>query len=114
MFPTFSSRWHDLFAYAQAKTELNLHGWFVRPYVSLRFVGDTRGAVAPGAGFSPQYLSEGAVILGLGLATRTWHGATGWFEAGEELRYRTTPAAPSRSHPIIAAVCRMQKASATC
>jgi tetratricopeptide (TPR) repeat protein len=99
VFPTFSTRWHDLFAYAQAKTELNLHGWFVHPYLSLRFVGDTQGAIAPGVGFAPQYLSEGAAILGLGIATRTWHGATGWFEAGEEVRYRTTPADPSRGSP---------------
>ncbi len=99
VFPTFSTRWHDLFAYAQAKTELNLHGWFIRPYATLRFVGDTQGAIAPGVGFAPQYLSEGAAILGLGLATRTWHGATGWFEAGEEVRYRTTPADPSRGSP---------------
>ena len=34
VFPTFSTRWHDLFAYAQAKTELNLHGWFVHPYLT--------------------------------------------------------------------------------
>jgi len=99
IFPTFSTRWHDLFAYAQAKTELNLHGWFARPYVTLRFVGDTKGAVAPSVGFAPQYLSEGAAILGLGIATRTWRGATGWFEAGEEIRYRTTPADPSRGSP---------------
>ena len=99
IFPTFSTRWHDLFAYAQAKTELNLHGWFVRPYVTLRFVGDTQGAIAPGVGFAPQYLSEGAAILGLGMATRTWRGAMGWFEAGEEVRYRTTPADPSRGSP---------------
>jgi len=99
IFPTFSTRWHDLFAYAQAKTELNLHGWFARPYVTLRCVGDTKGAVAPSVGFAPQYLSEGAAILGLGIATRTWRGATGWFEAGEEIRYRTTPADPSRGSP---------------
>ena len=99
VFPTFSTRWHDLFAYAQAKTELNIHGWFVHPYVTLRFVGDTQGAIAPGVGFAPQYLSEGAAILGLGMATRTWHGATGWFEAGEELRYRTTPSDPSLGSP---------------
>ncbi len=99
VFPTFSSRWHDLFAYAQAKTELNLAGSPVRPYVSLRFVGDTRGAVQPGSGFAPQYLSEGAAIAALGMATRTWHGATGWFEAGEQLRYRPTPGDPSRMTP---------------
>ena len=46
VFPTFSTRWHDLFAYAQAKTDLNLHGWFAHPYLTLRFVGDTKGAVS--------------------------------------------------------------------
>ncbi|MDP8988908.1 MAG: tetratricopeptide repeat protein [Acidobacteriota bacterium] len=99
VFPTFSTRWHDLFAYAQAKTEWNLQGWFVHPYATLRFVGDTQGAIAPGVGFAPQYLSEGAAILGLGMATRTWHGATGWLEAGEEVRYRTTSTDPSRASP---------------
>src|ERR1017187_6635129 len=44
LFPIFSTRWHDLFAYSQVKTEINL-GIPVRPYVSMRFVGDTRGAV---------------------------------------------------------------------
>jgi len=99
VFPTFSSRWHDLFAYAQAKTELNQAGWPVRPYASLRFVGDTHGAVGPGMGFAPQYLSEGAAIAAIGVTTRTWRGATAWFEAGEELRYRSTPSDPSRASP---------------
>jgi Tfp pilus assembly protein PilF len=98
-FPMFSTRWHDLFAYAQAKTELNLPGWLVRPYVSLRFVGDTHGAVEPGVGFAPQYLSENAVIAAFGMATRTWHGATGWFEAGEQLRYRPTASDHSLMSP---------------
>jgi hypothetical protein len=99
VFPTFSSRWHDLFAYAQTKTELNRPDWLVRPYVSLRFVGDTHGAVEPGIGFAPQYLSENAVIAALGVATRTWHGATGWLEAGEQFRYRPTSNDPSRMSP---------------
>jgi hypothetical protein len=99
MFPTFSTRWHDLFAYAQAKTELNLTSWLLRPYVSMRFVGDTHGATEPGLGFAPQYLSEGAAIAALGVATRTWRGATGWFEAGEELRYRSTPSDHSWATP---------------
>jgi hypothetical protein len=99
VFPTFSTRWRDLFAYAQAKTELNLTGWPVHPYVSLRFVGDTHGAVEPGMGLAPQYLSEGAAIAALGVATRTWHGATAWFEAGEQLRYRPTASDPSRMSP---------------
>ena len=99
VFPTFSSRWHDLFGYAQAKTELNRPRWLARPYVSLRFVGDSHGAVEPGIGYAPQYLSENAVIAALGLATRTWHGATGWMEAGEQLRYRPTPTDPSFMSP---------------
>jgi hypothetical protein len=33
------------------------------------------------------------------VTTRTWRGATGWFEAGEELRYRSTPSDPSRASP---------------
>jgi len=99
VFPMFSTRWHDLFAYAQAKTELNLPGWPVHPYVSLRFVGDTHGAVEPGIGFAPQYLSENAAIAAFGLATRTWHGTTAWFEAGEQLRYRPTASDHSLMSP---------------
>lgn len=87
-FPTFSTRWHDLFAYAQLKTELRIPKWWVRPYVSLRFVGDTQGAVSPGLGWAPQYLSENAAIVGAGLATQAWRGLTLWFEAGEQIRYR--------------------------
>jgi hypothetical protein len=78
-FPTFSTRWHDLFAYAQVKTELRLSKWWVRPYVSLRFVGGTQGAVSPGLGWAPQYLSENAAIVGAGVATQAWRGLTLWF-----------------------------------
>ena len=85
-FPMFSTRWHDVFAYAQAKTELRLPHWFVRPYVSARLIADTRGAVEL-AGLGPQSLSERSVILGAGVATAAWRGMTGWFEAGEALRY---------------------------
>jgi tetratricopeptide (TPR) repeat protein len=95
VFPMFSTRWHDAFAYAQAKTELRVPNWFVRPYVSVRLIADTRGAVGV-AGIGPQYLSERSVILGAGLATATWQGMTGWFEAGEALRYTPAPRDPSR------------------
>jgi Tfp pilus assembly protein PilF len=88
VFPTFSTRWHDLFAYAQAKTELRMPGWWVKPYASVRFVGDTQGAVSPGSGWAPQYLSENAAILAVGAATPAWHGLTFWFEAGEQMHYR--------------------------
>ena len=98
IYPMFSTRWHDVFAYSQVKTELRLPHWFLRPYVSARFIGDTRGAVNV-ADLGPQYLSERSVILALGLSTATWHGATGWFEAGESLRYAPTPTDPGRVVP---------------
>ncbi len=90
-YPMFSSRWHDVFSYAQSKTELRLTGVPLRPYFSVRFIGDLRGAVPLGAGLGPQFLSERSVILAAGLATLPWHGLTGWFEAGEALRYRGGP-----------------------
>jgi len=89
IFPMFSSRWSDLFAYAQIKTELHLK-FPVHPYVSLRFIGDTRGTTGPeGAGLLPQYLSESALIPALGLATAPWHGMVGWGEAGLAVGYRS-------------------------
>jgi hypothetical protein len=98
VFPTFSTRWHDLFDYAQVKTELRLPGWFVHPYVSARFIGDTRGSVFV-ANLGPEYLSERAVILAAGAATNTWRGMTGWFEAGESLRYAPADTEPGRMVP---------------
>ena len=96
MFPTFSSRWHDVFTYAQTRTELRVPGWWLKPYASVRFVGDTQGAVSPGSGLAPQYLSEGAATVGAGLATPAWRGITGWFEAGTQIRYRgATSSAPN-------------------
>ena len=87
MFPTISTRWRDTFVYAQAKTELRLD-FPVHPYLSLRFIGDARGAVRLGANISPQNLSESSVIVGAGLASTPWRGLMAWFEAGEALRYR--------------------------
>jgi len=90
MFPTISTRWRDTFVYAQAKTEL--HWAFpIRPYFSLRLIGDARGAVRMGANISPQNLSERSVIAGLGLATPVYRGLMAWFEAGEALGANATP-----------------------
>jgi tetratricopeptide (TPR) repeat protein len=83
-YPLFSSRWTDLFGYGQIKTELNLKKSPVRPYVSLRFVGDARQKTG---GLYPQSLSESAFILGVGAATRSWRGAMAWFEAGTMVGY---------------------------
>jgi hypothetical protein len=83
LFPLFSTRWHDLFSYGQVKTELRT-GTFIRPYISTRFVGDTR--VTIGAA-SPQYLSESSFIVGVGVSTVPWRGITGWAEAGSAISY---------------------------
>ena len=97
--PTFSTRWHDLFAYAQVKTELRrLPHWWLHPYASVRFIGDSEGAVNV-ANLGPELLSERSVILGLGVATNSWRGANAWFEAGESLRYSVTPGDEGRVVP---------------
>lgn len=85
-FPMISTRWRDTFAYAQAKTELRLPG--IRPYLSLRFIGDVRGPIRSLVGLGPQYLSERSVIVAAGLALPTWKGATVWFEAGRAVSYQ--------------------------
>jgi Tfp pilus assembly protein PilF len=97
-FPIYSSRWQDLFGYAQAKTEVRLRRMpFLHPYVSMRLLGDVRGEV--NAAFGPEYLSERSIIFAGGLATQSWHGATGWFEAGEALIYDETPTERRRWMP---------------
>lgn len=85
IFPIFSSRWKDAFGYGQVKTELKLGRLPFRPYVSMRFIGDVKETV--NTSFGPQYLSETSVIFGVGVATIPFHGATGWFEAGEAVKY---------------------------
>jgi Flp pilus assembly protein TadD len=88
IFPFFSTRWHDLFGYGQIKTELKLGRLPIRPYLSVRFVGDTRQTIGSTLGNPyPQYLSEDSFIFGAGLATLPWRGITGWFEAGEAVKY---------------------------
>lgn len=88
MFPMVSTRWQNTFMYSQAKAELRFASVPIRPYASIRFIGDMRGRVQPIAGLAPQYLSEQSVILGVGAATSSWRGATLWFEAGSALHYR--------------------------
>jgi hypothetical protein len=85
IFPFYSSRWKDVFTYGQVKTDFRVRKLPFRPYLSMRFVGDTRQTL-PG-GVTPQYLSESSVIIGAGLATKQWHGAMAWGEAGESVSY---------------------------
>jgi Flp pilus assembly protein TadD len=91
IYPFYSSRWHDAFGYGQVKTELKLGSLPVRPYISMRFIGDARettGSTLSNA--APQYLSESSFIFGIGLASVPWRGVTGWFEAGEAVKYLAT------------------------
>jgi Flp pilus assembly protein TadD len=85
IYPIFSTRWHDFFAYAQVKTELRTKTR-LRPYLSVRFDGDTR--VTVGA-VSPQYLSASSFIVAAGVRALPWHGASEWFEAGSSMSYAT-------------------------
>ncbi|MEO8592658.1 MAG: tetratricopeptide repeat protein [Candidatus Solibacter sp.] len=98
-FPMYSSRWHDLFAYSQVKVAVNL-GLAVQPYVSLRFVGDTRQTLGA---INPMYLSENSFIFALGAATRPWHGVTAWGEAGGSVSYLKGNLAPDYRGGVSAA-----------
>jgi hypothetical protein len=85
IYPIYSTRWHDFFSYAQVKTELR-NKTRLQPYLSVRFVGDTR--VTVGA-VSPQYLSESSFIVAGGVRVLPWRGAGAWFEAGSAMSYAT-------------------------
>jgi Tfp pilus assembly protein PilF len=84
IYPLYSSRWSDLFGYGQMKTELRVKKLPIHPYLSVRYVGDVRRVSAD---ITPQSLSESAFVVGAGVATQQWHGAVGWFEAGEAFSY---------------------------
>ncbi len=91
MYPLYSSRWSDLFGYGQVKAEFRIGKLPFRPYASVRFVGDARENTG---GVEPQNLSESSFIVAAGIASRQWHGAMGWFEAGSTISYLT--GTPSR------------------
>jgi tetratricopeptide (TPR) repeat protein len=87
-FPIYSSRWKDTFGYGQVKERLPFFSSSpVQFYASMRFIGDTRETLPGATGVNPTYLSESAVIAGLGASTRTWHHLLAWAEAGESISY---------------------------
>ena len=88
--PFYSSRWKDLFSYGQVKTEIRLGRLPLRPYLSTRFIGDTRRITSEAM---PQYLSESSFLLALGLAASPWRGLTLWGEAGTAASYLRRPGA---------------------
>ncbi len=82
-YPMYSSRWRDLFGWAQYKTEFRPERR-VYPYLTARFAGDVRRTTGRSAG---SYLSESAIVPGVGLTTRPAHGVRLWVEAGMALQY---------------------------
>ena len=94
MYPMYSSRWNDLFSWAQYKTEL-YPSRTIYPYVSTRFAGDARRtALIPNASLTPAWLSESAIILAAGVSTRSFHGIRAWGEAGYGFSYLKQGDAP--------------------
>lgn len=90
-FPSYSSRWRDVFSYGQIKVDRKLGRLPLRSYLSTRFIGDTRQMTSEAR---PQYLSESSFILGVGLASESWHGLTFWAEAGSAVPYVYRPDMP--------------------
>jgi len=87
-FPIYSTRWKDTFGYGQVKERLPFFSSSpVQFYASMRFIGDTRETIPGASPVNPTYLSESAVIAGLGAATRSWHHLLAWAEAGESISY---------------------------
>jgi len=96
LLPFYSSRWKDVFSYGQVKTEFRAGTLPLRPYLSMRFIGDTRGEVRQPF---PQYLSEKSFILGAGLRTPAYKGWMGWAEAGQAVSYHRQAGQSSRTQP---------------
>jgi Tfp pilus assembly protein PilF len=80
VFPILSTRWKDVFGYAQVKAEIR-SGLPLIPYVSIRLDGDSRSNAAP------LLYSETSLILAAGVRTPPWHGIVGWFEVGNGANY---------------------------
>jgi hypothetical protein len=94
--PFYSSRWKNTFTYGQVKADLRLGQLPFRPYITTRFVGDTKGTIEQPY---PQYLSETAFIFGTGIATRVYKGLMGWAEAGLAVSYLNRSDQTSRTRP---------------
>lgn len=91
--PFYSTRWNDLFSYGQAKAEYRIGNLPFRPYLSVRFLGDvSAGVPVETRGAQPICcLSEKSFVTAVGVATRYWHRAMAWAEAGAAIRYSSIP-----------------------
>jgi tetratricopeptide (TPR) repeat protein len=93
--PMYSTRWHDLFSYAQIKRTIPLPSMlpgatllnkWVAFYLFASFVGDVKSSLETHVP-DPLYLSESSVVAGVGASSKTWHHLMGWVEAGESMNY---------------------------
>lgn len=97
--PFYSSRWRAGFQYGQVKSEFKVGRLPFRPYASLRVAGDTRGGFATASSPAPAYLSETALIPGLGIATHSHKGLMAWAESGIALSYLSRADGTGRLKP---------------
>lgn len=88
LFPFYSSRWNDSFAYSQLKTEFRIRKFPIHPYVSVRFMGDS---LPSGSGGVPRALSENSFIVGAGASANLGRGAIAWGEVGTAVSYLGLP-----------------------
>jgi len=86
VYPLFSTRWHDVFGYGQLKAEFRTR-LPIRPYLSVRLMGDSRVSETLPAVAGPQFLSESSVVVAAGLSSIPWHGIFLWGEAGNSMSY---------------------------
>jgi tetratricopeptide (TPR) repeat protein len=86
--PVVSSRWQNLFGYAQWKLELRSKRLPFRPYLSLRLNSDLR---TRSEAVSPLFFSDGGVTLGAGVFVQPRRDLTAWAEAGNLVSYYARP-----------------------
>ena len=87
--PMYSTRWRAGFSYGQLKSEFRLGALPFKPYLSLRFVGDT-GPLLRQASVINGALSERAVIPAAGISGRLGP-VTLWAEAGLTIPFSHGP-----------------------
>ena len=89
--PLVSSRFATAFGYGQIKNELNIAGLRVRPYLSVRFEGDSRTRTG---GANPEVLSADGGVAAVGAIARVTNHMWAWGEAGNALSSVSAPSHP--------------------
>lgn len=99
--PMYSSRWSAAFLYGQVKAEWKPRRLLFTPYLSLRVVADTQGAsFHTGRAMPyPAYLSETAIIPGVGVSMPLKYGFFVWAEAGQAISYLSSRTDTGRVTP---------------